>query len=129
MKLGTITYESSYVVPHGSRDVVIRVVVVLELVGQKHIVGPSIPRRVCVGAVKMHRRVVLHVVVKADDGLATSWDPVCRSRRDTIVSDEARVSKVGVDLLLEWLNGHLIKVNVVSIDIDGCARRSSGGYR
>jgi len=116
-------------VPHGSRDVVVRVVIVLELVGQEHIVGPSIPRRMSVGTVKMHRCVVLHVVVKTDDGVLASLDPVCRTRRDTIVSNEARVSEVVVDLLLEWLNGHFIKVDVVSIDIDSCEGRGTWGYR
>lgn len=123
------TKTLAYVVPHGSRGVIIRVVVILELVGQKHIVSPPIPRRVSVGTVKMHRCLVLHVVVKTNDGLATSWDPVCWSGRDTIVSDEAGVSEIRVDLLLVWLNGHLIKVDVVSIDIDSGDRRGIWRYR
>jgi len=67
----------------------------------------------------MQRSVIVHVVVYTDDGLLVSVDPVGWSWSNTIVADEARVSKIWVDLFLKRLNGHFIKVDVLAIDIDG----------
>jgi len=66
----------------------------------------------------MQRSVIVHVVVYTDDGLLVSVDPVGWSWSNTIVADEARVSKIWVDLFLKRLNGHFIKVDVLAIDID-----------
>jgi len=72
----------------------------------------------------MKRRIIVHVVVYTNNGLLVSVDPVGWTWSDAIVSDEARVSKVWVDLFLKRLNGHLIKVDVLAIDIDGTGSSS-----
>lgn len=65
----------------------------------------------------MDDRVLRVVVVESNNSLRTLLHIESRTRSKPVVSQEIRWTQIWEDLLLKWLNGDLVEVYLLSIDI------------
>lgn len=70
----------------------------------------------------MDYRIVGVVVVITNDCLCALLDIVCRTWCNSIVTHEIGGAQIRINLLLEWLDGSLEKVYLLTIDIGGAER-------
>jgi hypothetical protein len=59
------------------------------------------------------------VIVVANDCLCSLLDIVRRTRCNAIVTYEVGGPQIRINLLLEWLDGNLVKVYLLTIDVGG----------
>jgi hypothetical protein len=70
----------------------------------------------------MDHRIVGVVVVITNDCLCALLDIVCRTWCNTIVTNEISRPQIRINLLLEWLDGSLEKVYLLTVHIGGAGR-------
>lgn len=70
----------------------------------------------------MDDRIISVVIVVTNDRLRALLDIVSRTWYSTIVTYEVGGPQIRIDLLLEWLDGNLVEVYLLAIDIGGAER-------
>lgn len=105
------------VVPESTLGLTVRVVVVLELTWESHILGPTIPRSTRVRAVQMNGRWVGVRIDKSYNSTSTSGHLESVTWGDTSISSEGGGAQVGVDLKLEGGDVVLEEVNLYEVNI------------
>lgn len=70
----------------------------------------------------MDDRIVSVVIMVTNDCLRALLDIVSWTWYSTIVTYEVGGPQIRIDLLLEWLDGNLVEVYLLTIDIGGAER-------